>query len=171
MNICLPITVRAASRFRPPRSGLTPIWHCTRCASASITSSATTASIHKFSPRGPCARPRFLCRARADNFRRQYAPPFRSPYVGQNSLIPNQGRETWDVTAGVGVKLWQGAELWFDPEIDQGFGLSATVGVAGFPRWNGIQGRRFGALCAAAKDVFAPDDRSGRRDTEDRCRL
>ncbi|MGB3743371.1 MAG: carbohydrate porin [Xanthobacteraceae bacterium] len=66
-------------------------------------------------------------------FVEQYAPPFRSPYVGQNSLIPNQGRETWDVTAGVGVKLWQGAELWFDPEIDQGFGLSATVGVAGFP--------------------------------------
>ena len=63
----------------------------------------------------------------------QYAPPFPSPYVGQNSLIPNQGRETWDVTLGIGVKLWQGAELWFDPETDQGFGLSATEGVAGFP--------------------------------------
>jgi high affinity Mn2+ porin len=66
-------------------------------------------------------------------FVEEYAPPFRSPYVGQNSLIPNQGRETWDTTLGVGVKLWQGAELWFDPEIDQGFGLSATEGVAGFP--------------------------------------
>jgi high affinity Mn2+ porin len=66
-------------------------------------------------------------------FVEQYAPPFRSPYVGQNSLIPNQGRETWDATFGVGVKLWRGAEFWFDPEIDQGFGLSATEGVAGFP--------------------------------------
>jgi high affinity Mn2+ porin len=66
-------------------------------------------------------------------FVEQYAPPFRSPYVGQNSLIPNQGRESWDGTAFLGVKLWQGAELWVNPEIDQGFGLSSTTGVAGFP--------------------------------------
>ena len=33
----------------------------------------------------------------------------------------------------VGMKLWQGAEFWVDPEIDQGFGLSNTEGVAGFP--------------------------------------
>ena len=63
----------------------------------------------------------------------QYAPPFRSPYVGQNSLIPNQTAETWDVTFYAGLRLWQGAEFWFNPEIDQGFGLSGTVGVAGFP--------------------------------------
>jgi high affinity Mn2+ porin len=66
-------------------------------------------------------------------FLEQYAPPFHSPYIGPSSLIPNQGRETWDATLGVGVKLWRGAELWFDPEIDQGFGLSGTEGVAGFP--------------------------------------
>jgi high affinity Mn2+ porin len=28
--------------------------------------------------------------------------------------------------------LWDGAELWVDPEIDQGFGLSNTLGIAGF---------------------------------------
>jgi high affinity Mn2+ porin len=66
-------------------------------------------------------------------FVEQYAPPFHSPYVGPNSLIPNQGRETWDTTFGMGAKLWRGAEFWVDPEIDQGFGLSATEGVAGFP--------------------------------------
>ena len=66
-------------------------------------------------------------------FVEQYAPPFRSPYTGANSLFPNQGRETWDASLGVGVKLWRGAEFWFDPEIDQGFGLSRTEGVAGFP--------------------------------------
>ena len=66
-------------------------------------------------------------------FIEQYAPPFRSPYVGPNSLRPNQGRETWDAALGVGFKLWQGAEFWVDPEIDQGFGLSNTEGVAGFP--------------------------------------
>ena len=63
----------------------------------------------------------------------QSAPPFRSPYVGQNSLIPNQTAETWDVTFYAGLHLWHGAEFWFNPEIDQGFGLSGTVGAAGFP--------------------------------------
>jgi len=63
----------------------------------------------------------------------QYVFPFRNPYSGQNSLAPNQGRETWDATAFVGMRLWQGAELWVNPEIDQGFGLSSTLGVAGFP--------------------------------------
>lgn len=62
----------------------------------------------------------------------QYAPPFREPYRGVNSLFGNQGRETADVTFYAGFKLWQGAELWINPEIDQGFGLSNTLGVAGF---------------------------------------
>jgi len=66
-------------------------------------------------------------------FLEQYTPPFRSPYVGTNSLIPNQGRETSDVTGYAGVRLWEGAEAWIDPEFDQGFGLSNSVGVAGFP--------------------------------------
>jgi high affinity Mn2+ porin len=30
------------------------------------------------------------------------------------------------------VKLWQGAEFWANPEIDQGFGLADTHGVAGY---------------------------------------
>jgi high affinity Mn2+ porin len=63
----------------------------------------------------------------------QYDAPFHSPYSGAHSLEPNQGRESWDVMYFVGVKLWQGAEFWVDPEIDQGFGLSNTEGVAGFP--------------------------------------
>jgi high affinity Mn2+ porin len=66
-------------------------------------------------------------------FLEQYDPSFRSPYTGPNSLIPNQGRETWDATAFLGLRLWDGAEFWVNPEIDQGFGLSGTVGVAGFP--------------------------------------
>jgi high affinity Mn2+ porin len=66
-------------------------------------------------------------------FVEEYAPPFRSPYLGPNSLFPNQGRETWDATLYAGFKLWRGAELWVNPEIDQGFGLSATLGAAGFP--------------------------------------
>lgn len=63
----------------------------------------------------------------------QYAAPFRAPYRGTNSLIPNQTRETWDVTFYAGIRPWTGGEFWINPEIDQGFGLSSTVGVAGFP--------------------------------------
>jgi len=59
---------------------------------------------------------------------------FASPYAGANSLSPlAQGRETWDATLFAGIKPWRGAEVWINPEIDQGFGLSDTLGVAGFP--------------------------------------
>jgi high affinity Mn2+ porin len=63
----------------------------------------------------------------------QYALPFRAPYSGQNSLASNAGRETWDVDLYLGFRPWEGAEIWIDPEIDQGFGLSGTFGAAGFP--------------------------------------
>ena len=63
----------------------------------------------------------------------QYNPQFRSPYLGTNSLIPNIGRETTDLTLFAGARLWQGGEVWFNPEVDQGFGLSNSVGAAGFP--------------------------------------
>jgi high affinity Mn2+ porin len=62
----------------------------------------------------------------------QYAAPFAAPYSGPNSLAANAGRETFDATAYVGLRLWQGAEAWVNPELDQGFGLSGTLGVAGF---------------------------------------
>ena len=32
-----------------------------------------------------------------------------------------------------------GAEIWINPEIDQGFGLSNTEGVAGFPNGEGAK--------------------------------
>lgn len=63
----------------------------------------------------------------------QYVLPFRAPYSGQNSLAPNAVRETWDLDLYLGFRPWKDAEFWVDPEIDQGFGLSGTFGVAGFP--------------------------------------
>lgn len=56
--------------------------------------------------------------------------PFRSPYTGPNSLIPNQTGQTWDVTLYAGFRAL-GRRV--NPEIDQGFGMSSTLGVAGFP--------------------------------------
>lgn len=58
---------------------------------------------------------------------------FVSPYQGQNSLNPlNKNAETTDFTLFAGLRTGNG-ELWINPEIDQGFGLSNTVGVTGFP--------------------------------------
>jgi high affinity Mn2+ porin len=66
-------------------------------------------------------------------FVEQAYPRIRSPYEGQNSLpASGQGRETYDLTLFAGLRLWQGAELWFNPEIDQGMGLADTHGAAGF---------------------------------------
>ncbi len=58
---------------------------------------------------------------------------FRAPYRGLNSLTPDRGKETADASLFIGVALWVGAEAWMNPEIDQGFGLDNTLGVAGFP--------------------------------------
>src|SRR6185437_14937812 len=67
-------------------------------------------------------------------FTEQYHLGFASPFMGANSLDPkNDGRETFDVTLFAGVRLWEGGEAYANPEIDQGFGLSNSVGVAGFP--------------------------------------
>lgn len=61
-------------------------------------------------------------------------PAFRSAYRGPQSLdSAARANETADVTLYAGVRSWAGAELWIDPEIDQGFGLSNTLGIAGFP--------------------------------------
>lgn len=57
---------------------------------------------------------------------------FAAPYAGSNSLTPHQGRQTTDATLYVGARLWSGAEGWLTPEIDQGFGLDNTLGLAAF---------------------------------------
>jgi len=60
-------------------------------------------------------------------------PAFRSPYASAFSL-PGGGQiqQTWTTTAFFGVRLWQGGEFYFNPEIAQGFGLNGTLGLAGF---------------------------------------
>ncbi len=64
----------------------------------------------------------------------QWHPAFSAEYNGPHSLDPkDQGNETADATLSAGTRLWTGAEAWADVELDQGFGLSDTLGVAGFP--------------------------------------
>lgn len=59
---------------------------------------------------------------------------FRASYTGENSLPPwPQSKQTWTGSAFLGLRLWDGGELYYNPELLQGFGLSSTVGAAGFP--------------------------------------
>jgi high affinity Mn2+ porin len=59
---------------------------------------------------------------------------FHSPYQGPNSLSANtEARETISGTAYLGRRLpWQGGALYFDPEFNQGSGISRTLGIDGF---------------------------------------
>ncbi len=67
-------------------------------------------------------------------FIEQGYPAFHSPYEGANSLSgANQAKNTVSSTAFIGYRLWDGTDIYVDPEISQGFGLSDTLGVAGFP--------------------------------------
>lgn len=82
-------------------------------------------------PAADAAPKRFAIHAQT-TFTAQGTPGFSSPYTGANSLTPSQVKETFDATLFLGARVWPGAEIWVNPEIDQGFGLSNTLGVAGF---------------------------------------
>ncbi len=67
-------------------------------------------------------------------FVEQFHPAFRAPYSGPSSMFGGaQGRETLDATLYLGARPWDGGEAWADIEMDQGFGLSNTLGAAAFP--------------------------------------
>jgi high affinity Mn2+ porin len=61
-------------------------------------------------------------------------PQFAAAYSGAQSLLPGgEVRETASGTGFIGLGLWHGAALYYDPELLQGLGLSGLHGVAGFP--------------------------------------
>jgi len=69
-------------------------------------------------------------------FIEQAYPAFSSPYEGANSLSgANQAKNTVSATAFVGYRPWDGTEIYINPEITQGFGLSFTHGIAAFPNF------------------------------------
>jgi high affinity Mn2+ porin len=61
-------------------------------------------------------------------------PRFRALYTGTNSLTPApQAQATWSNSLYLNARLWEGGEVYYNPELLQGFGLNDTVGAAGFP--------------------------------------
>jgi high affinity Mn2+ porin len=64
----------------------------------------------------------------------QAHPSFRAAYSGQNSLSPDSEHETTVTsTLYLGARLWSGAEIYVNPEMSGGSGLSHAFGIAGFP--------------------------------------
>jgi high affinity Mn2+ porin len=64
----------------------------------------------------------------------QYHPAFYAKYSGVNSLN-NQQENTLSTTTTMflGLKLWNGAEVYYNPEMSGGSGFSQTRGIAAFP--------------------------------------
>jgi high affinity Mn2+ porin len=61
-------------------------------------------------------------------------PAFRALYTGPNSLTPApQAQATWSNSLFLNARLWEGGEVYYNPELLQGFGLNDTVGAGGFP--------------------------------------
>ncbi len=64
-------------------------------------------------------------------------PTFRQPpsFIGAPLTLPAKGHSTeiGETTLFTGLKLWQGAEFWVNPEIDQGFGVNNGAGIADVP--------------------------------------
>ncbi len=61
----------------------------------------------------------------------QFKHAFNAKYTGQHSMIPQkESKSTFTSTLFLGMKLWQGAGIFFDPEIAGGAGLSSSFGVA-----------------------------------------
>jgi high affinity Mn2+ porin len=70
----------------------------------------------------------------------QHNLAFPSTFAGANSLNEHgETKETADITLYAGLRLWPGAEVWVNQEIDQGFGLANTLGAAGFPSGEGYK--------------------------------
>jgi hypothetical protein len=68
---------------------------------------------------------------------------FNAPYSGARSLLPQEETAySFSATAALGLRLWHGAELYFDPEVVQGAPLSGLVGLGGMT--NGEQQKTSG---------------------------
>ncbi len=70
-------------------------------------------------------------------------PAFNAQYSGPNSLKTAEDKEnSITATLYLGIKLWKGAELYINPEIAGGSGLSGAFGLAASTNGGNIPRRR-----------------------------
>ncbi len=63
---------------------------------------------------------------------------FHSPYYGTNSLLNSSEGDipesyTFSATVFLGTRLWQGGEIYYNPEMFQGIPFSGLLGLGAFP--------------------------------------
>jgi high affinity Mn2+ porin len=64
----------------------------------------------------------------------QYHPSFRAKYSGLNSLNSEKEAATsLTSTVFIGLNILKGTDIYFNPELSGGTGLSGTTGIAGYP--------------------------------------
>jgi len=62
----------------------------------------------------------------------QKKPAFNAPYSGVNSLLPSAEKSySFTSTAYLGLRLAEGTELYFNPEVVQGVPMSGLTGLGG----------------------------------------
>ena len=61
-------------------------------------------------------------------------PKFPALYSGPNSFPPNgQARFGSTTNLFLGLRVWEGAAAYLNPEIDEGYGLANSTGAAAYP--------------------------------------
>ena len=70
----------------------------------------------------------------------QWHGAYSAAYSGDNSFLNTQEDEhTLSLSLYLGHPLWRGADIFYNPEGFQGYGLSRTLGVAGFPNGEAVK--------------------------------
>lgn len=70
----------------------------------------------------------------------QWHYAFPSPYEGANSFQgPEESESTFSASFYAGRSLWSGAAIYYNPEFFQGYGLSHTLGLGGYPSGEAIK--------------------------------
>src|SRR5690349_12239327 len=91
---------------------------------------AATLSVHAQIGKDSTATERFSIHAQLTEIV-QWKPAFSAAYSGPNSLTTDEEtRTSITSTLFLGARLWHGGEVYFNPELAGGAGLTGALGVA-----------------------------------------
>ena len=162
----------AASRFRPARSGSIPISPCSELRVGLNYQAQRRSESRAMPPSAPPTPSSTISDVHGQTtFIEQYAPPV--PHALSRPEQP--GSEPGPRNLGCdrvsrAMRLWQGAELWVNPEIDQGFGLEQDARRRRFPSGEAYKVGAAVPYARIQRALHPPDHRSRRRHAESRRR-
>ncbi len=86
----------------------------------------------------------------------QRKPAFNAAYSGPNSLSTDRAKSySFTSTLDLGLRLWQGAEFHFNPEVAQGVPFSHLHGMAGLSNGELAKGASTNPVFYRARALFA----------------